>query len=66
MLQDPKRRHELGDQALATTLVMVDVAAQNPLCAAISSMSDESACVSHSDVCSIRQADGECESSPES
>ena len=39
LLQDSKRRHELGDQAWATTLVMVDVAAQNPLCAAISSKS---------------------------
>ena len=43
LLQDPKRRHEPGEQAWATTLVMVDVAAQNPLCAAISSKSDESA-----------------------
>ena len=30
LLQDSKRRHESGDQAWATTLVMVDVAAQNP------------------------------------
>ena len=43
LLQDPKRRHEPGDQAWATTLVMVDVAAQNPLCAAISTKSDEDA-----------------------
>ena len=43
MLQDPKRRHEPGDQAWATTLVMVDVAAQNPLCAAFSTKSDENA-----------------------
>ena len=43
LLQDTKRRHEPGDQAWATTLVMVDVAAQNPLCAAISTKSDESA-----------------------
>ena len=43
LLQDPKRRQEPGDQAWAMTLVMVDVAAQNPLCAAISSKSDESA-----------------------
>ena len=43
LLQDPKRRHEPGDQAWATTLVMVDVAAQNPLCAAISSKFDENA-----------------------
>ena len=43
LLQDPKWRHELGDQAWATTLVMVDVAAQNPLCVAISSKSDGSA-----------------------
>ena len=28
VLQDPKRRHEPGDQAWATTLVMVDVAAR--------------------------------------
>ena len=42
LLQDPKRRHEPGDQAWATTLVMVDVAAKNPLCAAISSKSVES------------------------
>ena len=27
LLQDPKRRHQPGDQAWATTLVMVDVAA---------------------------------------
>ena len=43
LFQDPKRRHEPGDQAWATTLVMVDVAAQNPLCAAISTKSDENA-----------------------
>ena len=43
LLPDPKRRHEPGDQAWAATLVMVDVAAQNPLCAAVSSKSDESA-----------------------
>ena len=43
MLQDPKRRREPGDQGWATTLVMVDVPAQTPLCAAISSKSDESA-----------------------
>ena len=54
LLQDPKGRHEAGDQAWATTPVMVDVAAQNPLCAAISTKSD---------VCSIRQTDGVCESS---
>ena len=46
LLQDPKRRHEPGDQAWATTLVMVDVAAQNPLCAAISTKSDENAYLS--------------------
>ena len=34
------------DQAWATTLVMVDVAAQNPLCAAISTKSDENAYLS--------------------
>ena len=39
LLQDPKRRREPGDQAWATTLVMVDVAAQNPLCATISTTS---------------------------
>ena len=33
LLQDPKQRHQPGVQAWATTLVMVDVAAQNPLCA---------------------------------
>ena len=38
LLQDPKRRHQPGDEAWATTLVMVDVGAQNPLCAAISTM----------------------------
>ena len=43
LLQDPKRRHEPGDQAWATTPVMVDVAAQNPLCAAMSTKSDENA-----------------------
>ena len=42
LLQDPKRRHQPGDQALATTLVMMDVA-ENPLCAAISTESDEHA-----------------------
>ena len=31
----------LGDQAWATTLVMVDVAAQNPKCAALSTNSDD-------------------------
>ena len=41
ILQDPKRRHQPGDQAWATTLVMVEVAAQNPLCAALSTKSDE-------------------------
>ena len=43
LLQDPKRRHHPGDQAWATTLEMIDVAAQNPLCAAVSTKSDESA-----------------------
>ena len=42
----PKRRHQPGDQAWATTLVMVDVAAQNPLSAAISTKSDENAYLS--------------------
>ena len=35
-----QRRHP-GDQAWTTTLVMVDVAAQNPMCAALSTKSDE-------------------------
>ena len=43
LLQDHKRRHEPGDQAWATTQVMVDVAAQNALCAAISTKSGEAA-----------------------
>ena len=30
LLQYPTRRHQPGDQAWATTLVMVDLAAQNP------------------------------------
>ena len=46
LLQDPKRRHQPGDQAWANTLVMVDVVAQNPLCAAISTKSDENAYLS--------------------
>ena len=37
LLQDPKRRHQPG---------MVDVAAQNPLCAAVSTESDENAYLS--------------------
>ena len=45
LLQDPKRRHQLGDHTWATTLVMVDVAAQNP-CAALSTKSDEHAYLS--------------------
>ena len=45
LLQDPKRRHQPGDQARDTTLVMVDVAAQKPLCAAISTKSDDNACL---------------------
>ena len=45
-LQDPKQRHQPGDQAWATTLVMVDVAAQNPMCAALSTKSDENAYLS--------------------
>ena len=43
LLQDTKQRHQLGDQAWPTTLVMVDVAAQNPMCAALSTKSDENA-----------------------
>ena len=43
---DPKRRHQPGDQVWATTLVMVDVAAQNPSCAAISTKYDENAYLS--------------------
>ena len=46
LLQDPSRRHEPCDQAWATTLVEVDVAAQNPLRAAISTKSDENAYLS--------------------
>ena len=42
LLQDLKRRHQPGDQAWATTLAMVVVAAKNPLCAAISTKSEES------------------------
>ena len=42
LFQDRKRRHEPGDQ----TPVMVDVAAQNPLCAALSTKSDENAYLS--------------------
>ena len=38
LLHDPKRRHQ--------PLVMVEVAAQNPLCAALSTMSDENAYLS--------------------
>ena len=40
LLQDPKRRHQPGDQAWAMTLVRVDVAAQHPMCAALSTKSD--------------------------
>ena len=46
LLQESKRRHQPGDQAWATTLVMVHVAAQNPLCAALSTKSDENAYLS--------------------
>ena len=45
LLQETKRRFEPGDQAWATTPVMVDAAAQNLLCAAISTTSDENACL---------------------
>ena len=41
LLQHPKQRHQPGDQTWATTLVMVDVAAQNPMCAALLTKSDE-------------------------
>ena len=40
------QRHQPGDQAWATTLVMFDVAAQNPMCAALSTKSDETAYLS--------------------
>ena len=43
LLQDPQQRRRPGDQAWATNLVMVDVAAQNPMCAALSTKSDENA-----------------------
>ena len=46
LLQDPKRRHQLGDQAWATTLVLVDVAAQNTMSAAVPTKSDETAYLS--------------------
>ena len=46
LLQDPKKRHQLGDQAWATTLVIVDVAAQSPMCVALSTKSDENAYLS--------------------
>ena len=46
LLQDPKRRHQLGDQAWATTLVMVDVVAQTTLCSALSTKSGETAYLS--------------------
>ena len=46
LLLDPKRRHQPGDQAWATTLMMVDVTAQNPMCAALSTKSDENAYLS--------------------
>ena len=41
LLQDPKCRHQPGDQAWAKTLVMVDVAAQNTMSAAVPTKSDE-------------------------
>ena len=46
LLQDPKRRHQPGDQAWARTLVMVDAAAKNPMSAALSTKSDEKAFLS--------------------
>ena len=64
LLQDPHRRHEPGDQAWATTLVIVDVAAQNALCAALSTESDENG-VSFSVTHSTCQTDGVCGSSSE-
>ena len=35
LLQDPKRRHQPSDQTWATTFVLVGVAAQNPMSAAL-------------------------------
>ena len=46
LLQEPKRRHQPGDQAWATHLVKVDVAAQNPLCEATKTKSAENAYLS--------------------
>ena len=46
LLQGPKQRHQPRDQAWTTTLVMVDVAIQNPMCAALSTKSDENAYLS--------------------
>ena len=43
LLQDPKRRHQPGGQVWATTLVLVDVTAQNPMSGALSTKSDENA-----------------------
>ena len=43
ILQDAKRRHQPGDEAWATTFVMVDVAAQNLMCVALSTQFDENA-----------------------
>ena len=43
LFQDPKRRHQPGDKAWASTLVLVDVAAQNPMRATIPTKSDENA-----------------------
>ena len=43
LFQDSKKRHQPGHQAWATTLVMVDVTTQNPLCAALSTKSNKNA-----------------------
>ena len=45
-LQDPKQSNHPGYQAWPTTFVMVDVAAQNPMCSAMSTKSDENAYLS--------------------
>ena len=65
LLQDPKRRHEPGDQAWATTLVMVDVAAQNPLCAASRQSLMKSAYLTAMCAAFVKR-NGVCESSLES
>ena len=64
LLQGPKQRHQPGDQAWTTTLVMVDVAIQNPMCAALSTKSDENAYLTALYTACV-QTDGVCESSSE-